>query len=174
MNGISDWLAILIAFLGVITSSLIGYLVYLSNRQVQRAEMQREIGHLYDKLMDFREQHPEVLALSRGWGETCFGAIYRQKSAKDKQWAIYYTYVELCISFCNTVIYGHKLGFLNKVSYQQHYKLLVKLLLAEHYPFITSILNGKYLSPHIQDFLNEGEKDGWNWKVMHLELSGIE
>jgi len=174
MNGVSDWLAILVAFLGVITSSVIGYLVFLSNRQAQRAEMQREIGHLYDKLMDFRERHPEVMALSRNWEETCFSAIYRQKSTKDKQWAIYYTYVELCISFCNTVIYAHKLGFLNEVSYEQHYRLLVKLLLTEHYPFLSSILNGKYLSPHIEGFLKEGEKDGWNWRVMHQELSGKE
>jgi hypothetical protein len=167
----SDFLAILIALLGVITSSSIGYLVYLSNKQAQRAETQREISHLYEKLMDFRVEYPEVLMLSRIWKMACFRTIYRQKSKKDRQWAIYYTYAELCMSFCNTVIYGEKLGFLNKVSYQQHYKLLVKLILTEHYPFVTSVLNGKYLSPHIQDFLKEGEKDGWNWQDMHQELS---
>jgi len=94
MPGITEWLAVVVALLCVLSSGVIGYLVYTSTRQAQRAEMQREIGHLYDQLMDFRAEHPEVLALSRRWNVGSFEAIYRQRSDEERQLALYYTYAE--------------------------------------------------------------------------------
>jgi hypothetical protein len=102
-------------------SSVIAYLVFSSTRQSQRAELHREIGHLYDKAMDFRAEHPEVLRLSRHWDVNRFSAIYGQECDKDRQWVIYNTYLECCLDFCNSVIFGHELGLLDKNAYDKHY-----------------------------------------------------
>lgn len=167
----TEWLALLVALLGVVTSGVIGYLVYSSNRQAQHAEMQREIGHFYDKLMDFRAAHPEVLKLSRQWNESCFSRIYSQVTDEDKAWVHYYTYAELCCGFANSVLYGYKIHLLDKLAYENHYQPLIKLLLTEHYPYLMTITQGKYISSHIRNFMSQLEHEGWDWKAMHLRLA---
>jgi hypothetical protein len=173
MPGITEWLAAAIALFGVLSSGAIALLAYSFSRQSQRAEMQREIGHLYDRVIDFRSDHPEVLALSRSWSEAAFGALYRQGSDIDQAWVIYYNYAELCCGFCNAVLYGRRIGLLDQQAYDQQYKLLVKLLLTEHYPYIRSVFHGKYLSPQIVEFVSRMEKKGWDWAAMHAALSDV-
>lgn len=173
MTTLTEWLAVSVALLGVLSSSVIAYLVYRLTRQAQYAEMQREIGHLYEQLMDFRTAHPEVLRLSRRWEEACFAAIYRQASEEDKEWALYYTYTELCFSFTNAVLYGRKIHLLDRYAYEGHYRPLLKLLLTEHYPYVTSVVPGKYVSSFISDFVRELEKEGWDWAKMHDMLPGL-
>lgn len=99
MQNSTDWIAIIVSLAGIFISSVIGFLVYLSSRQSQRAEIHREIEHSYDQLMDFRSDHPEVLAMSREWTYACFKSLYAQPSKESKSWIFYYTYVELCLGF---------------------------------------------------------------------------
>ena len=172
MPGITEWLAVAVALLGVLSSGAVAVLAYTFTRQSQRAEMQREIGHLYDRLVDFRTSHPEVLPLSRTWSEAAFGPLYRQESEADRAWALYYNYAELCCGFCNAVLYGRRIGLLDRHAYDRQYKSLVKLLLTEHHPYIRSVFHGKYLSPQIIDFVRAMEKEGWDWSAMHAALPG--
>jgi hypothetical protein len=165
-------LAVAVALLGVFCSVAVALLAYSFSRQSQRAEMQREIGHLYDRVVDFRTDHPEVLVLSRSWSEAAFSALYRQGSDQDRAWTIYYNYAELCCGFCNAVLYGRWIGLLDQHAYDRQYKLLVKLLLTEHYPYIQSVFHGKYLSPQIIEFVHRMEKEGWDWSAMHAALPG--
>src|SRR5512135_1431959 len=109
MNILSDWLSIYIAVMGIIISGLLAYLSYSLNRQSQRATMQRSIADLYDKMVKYRAEHPEVMKLCLLWNSDSFDAIYRQHSAEDIQWVIYYTYVELVSGFLNAVLYGRKI-----------------------------------------------------------------
>jgi|WetSurMetagenome_2_1015567.scaffolds.fasta_scaffold33070_3 hypothetical protein len=172
MPGITEWLAVAVAMLGVLFSGVVALLAYSFTKQSQRAEMQREIGHLYDRLVDFRTAHPEVFALSRSWSETAFGGLYRQESEADRSWTLYYNYAELCCGFCNAVLYARRIGQLDRDAYERQYKSLVKLLLTEHYPYIQSVFHGKYLSPQIIDFVRKLEKEGWDWSAMHAALPG--
>jgi hypothetical protein len=167
------WIAIIVAFLGVATSSATAILAYRLSRQSQRSESQREIGRSYEKMMDFRTSYPDVLSLSRRWTEECFVSIYNQKSERDRQWARYYTYVELCTSFVNAVLYAREAGLLDKRAFENQYRNLVKLLLTEHYPYLTTILDGKYLSKYVLAFLQELEHGGWNWLAMHEQLAEV-
>ena len=168
----SEIFSLIVAFTGVVTSALLAYLAYSLNRQSQRTAIHRSIGDLYEKLMNFRTDYPEMMQFCHQWTEDCFNFVYHQTSAEDRQWALYYTYAELIIDFSNTVIYGRKSHLLDRKAYENHYKPLVKLLLTEHYPFISSIITGPYLSSFIKDFVKELEKEGWDWSKRHRTLIG--
>jgi hypothetical protein len=156
-----------------VTSFVAAILAYRVSRQSQRSESQQEVGRLYEKMMDFRASHPEVLALSRRWTESCFVAVYNQKSEQDKQWAVYYTYAELCTAFVNSVIFAREAGLIDKRAFDKQYRNLVKLLLTEHYPYVSTILHGKYVSSYVLAFLKELETAGWNWAAMHEQLAEL-
>jgi hypothetical protein len=128
----TDLLSLVIAVTGVLTSALLALMAYVLNRQSQRASIHRSIGDLYEKLMDFRAAHPEVMALVRKWNDGYFASIYGQNKPKDKQWVIYYTFAELGLGFSNTVLYGRKNKSLDRHAYDNHYKPLIRLLLTEH------------------------------------------
>jgi len=166
-------LSIVIAVLGIFSSTVVGILAYNLSKQSQRATNQKAIGDLYSEMMDFRVEHPEVMKLSNGWNEHCFTMIYRQSTKTERQWAIYYTYVELCLNFCNTVLYGYKTRALDDIAYKRHYEPLVRLILTEHYPFISNALDGSYLSNLIREYILSVEKNGWNWLVKRKALIGV-
>ena len=157
----TEWLALAIAMLGVASSGLIALLVYRSSRQQSHANLQREIGNLYDKVTTFRETHIEVMVLSRHWTDSCFEAIYRQESSEDKAWALYYAYVELCIGFVNSVLYGRHIGLLDEPAVNNQFKHLINLILTENYPFVASAAKGVYLSPFVRgSWLSRKPGDG--------------
>lgn len=168
----TEWLALGVSLLGVIFSTALAYLVYTSGRQAQRAEAARSIGNLYDKMMDFRAGHPEVLSLSRCWTVGCFERIYHQNEPRDREWAEYYTYAELCCGFVNGVLDTREAGLLRKQAFEKHYKRLVTLILTEHYPYLMSANQEKYLSIYIVDFLKKRAAEGWDWAEMHRVLPG--
>jgi hypothetical protein len=172
MQNSTDWIAIIVSLTGILISSVIGFLVYLSSRQSQRAEIHREIEHTYDQLMDFRADHPEVMALSREWTYDCFKLLYAHPTKESKSWVIYYTYVELCLGFINAVLFAQDIKLLDRRVYLSHYKPLVLLLLSEHHPYINSIMKGKYLSSYIKTFISVEQKAGWNWQERHKALAG--
>jgi len=166
-------LSIVIAVLGILSTTIVGILAYNLSKQSQRATNQKAIGDLYSEMMKFRVEHPEVMKLSNQWSEVCFAMIYRQATKTERQWAIYYTYVELCLNFCNTVLYGHKTRVLDDIAYKRHYEPLVRLILTEHYPFVLSALNGSYLSSLIREYILLVERNGWNWLAKRNSLIGV-
>ena len=163
-----ETLSILVAVTGVFTSAFLAYLAYSLNRQSQRTALHRSIGDLYGTLMKYRADYPEVMGLCNKWTPKCFDYIYRQKTKQDRLWVNYYTYAELVVSFCNTVLYGRKARLLDNVAYDHHYKLLVKMLINEHHPFISNVMNGPYLSDLIKEFMRTMEKEGWDWNENHI------
>jgi hypothetical protein len=100
--------ALVAASVSAIVSLTIAWLQLRQNKQSQRNLMQQEIIARYDKMVDYRMQYPEVLTLAKQWNSNCFTLIYDQKTKEDKAWAIYYGYVELLISYCNSVLYATK------------------------------------------------------------------
>jgi hypothetical protein len=168
----SDWLSMVIAVTGVLTSGLLAYLAYSLNRQSARANSQRSIGILYDQLMNFRAAHPEVMRLCYQWKRENHDLIYRQATEEDREWALYYTYVEYMGGFVNAVLYGRKNRLLDRLAYDGHYEPLVKLLLTEHYPFIASSMQNVYLSALIREYVQQAERAGWNWEEKHKALIG--
>lgn len=167
-----DWLSIYIAIIGTIISALLAYLSYSLNRQSQRASMQRSIEDIYDKMVDYRAEHPEVIRLCCRWNQSIFDAIYRQLNEEEVQWVNYYNYVELVSGFLNAVLYGRKIRLLDRPAYEGHYKPLAKLLVTENYPYFLSILDYPYLSSFIKGFISDLESEGWDFSEKHKKLIG--
>jgi hypothetical protein len=167
-----NWLSIAVALTGVLSSGVVGYLAFSLSKQNQRSSVQRSIEDLYEHLMEFRSLHPEVLKLSSQWSVDCFARVYRQSNAGDRQWALYYTYAELSLGFCNSVLYGRKVRALDRAVFNGYYQPLLKMVLTEHYPFLASALDGPYISRLVRDFVRELEKAGWNWTQRRSALIG--
>jgi hypothetical protein len=167
-----DWLSIYIAVIGTIISALLAYLSYSLNKQSQRASMQRSIEDVYDKMVKYRAEHPEVMKLCYRWNNDSFAAIYRQRNAEEVRWANYYNYAELVSGFMNAVLYGRKIKLLDHHAYEGHYKPLVKLLVTENYPYFQSILDYPYLSSFIKEFIHDLKNEGWDFSEKHKKLIG--
>lgn len=97
--------------------------------------------------------------------------IYEEDSDNGNQWTHYYGYVELCIGYCNAVLYARKSNLIDRLSFNSQHKDLMKLLLTEHSPIIEDLCReGKYISILIRRFRQEMRDQGWNWEEQHRRL----
>jgi hypothetical protein len=167
-----EWLVPGVSVLGALSSGIFALVSLLMTRRMQRAEIHREISILYDRLMEVRLAHPEMLDLSRTWTSGNLERIYHQTSAEDREWARYYTYVELCLGFCNAVLYARSERHLPRDAYEGQYEPLVKLLLTEHYPILRELLEagGEYISLYVKELRRELGQAGWDWESRHAAL----
>lgn len=148
--------------------SVVGALVAVVTVQGQA---EKAVGDLYDQMVRFRVEHPEVLELSRKWASGNFAQVYGDGDAVDPRWVTYYSYFELCVGYCNSAIlawYGFRLG---RRSFTHHHKPLIKLVLTENYPIMRDLLHGggegKYLSVPLKKFMSMVEGEGWDWEREH-------
>lgn len=158
------------AIIGAIVS-VVGAIISVTFGLISvRAQAQKEVEVLYDQMVKFRTEHPEVLSLSRRWTHGLWHRVYVQTEPADREWVIYYSFVELCLGYCSAVLFSK--SRLGKASYEYHHKPLVKLLLTEHNPIIEDLLReGKYISPHVKRFREELQSQGWNWQKEHTKLA---
>ena len=156
-----------VALLAALASLIVGLINWRHNRQAFSAAVESRIEDLYDRLMDYRLKHPEVLKLSRKWTPDCILKIYSQATDEERSWAIYIGYVELCISYCNAVLIGRRRGRLATDIYRMQHEPLMKLLLTEHYPAIRQLTReGGFVSSGIARFMQDSNKQGWDWQAM--------
>lgn len=172
---IESTVAIIGAVVSIASATVAGILGYLSIRNAklsQYAQAQKEAADAYDRMVSFRVAHPRVMQLSRDWTPDCFRYVYLQTPPNENdEWVTYYSYVELCIGYCNAVLSARDQRLLSESSFSNHHKLLVKLLLTEHNPIITNLLeHGKYISMHVRRFRDELAAQGWNWNDEHNDL----
>ncbi|MCK5055440.1 MAG: hypothetical protein KAT34_02215 [Candidatus Aminicenantes bacterium] len=154
---------------------LLAVLVFFSFAQTRKDRKEaafKHINNIYEKIIRFQTEHPEVLSLSRKWNTGMICRVYEQASAEDKQWAIYYTFVELCIGYCNAVLHARKRKLIDKDSYINQHEPFVKLLLRKHHPIIDDMVRErKYISHNIIDFRqNLKEKEGWDWEKEYKDM----
>lgn len=136
------------------------------------AHTETQTGDLYDKLVRLRVDHPVVMALSRRWSIDSFGKVYAERQDLDPKLVIYYSYVELCLAYCNAVLVAHRGMRINPGSFRYYHRPLMKLLLTENYPIVEHLAQeGKYLSKLLMDFRSSLASEGWNWKHEHHRLA---
>ena len=170
MGSVITIAAALIAAFAAIVSVIISIFSFRNVKKSQRVTTYQHINDLYDKLISFRINHPELLSLSRKWTASKLKNVYRQTSEGDKQWARYYTYVELCIGYCNAVLYARKKKFLDEGAFENQHEPLMKLLLTEHNPIIEGMVKEiEYISKYVQEYRRDLEKN-WNWKERYKEI----
>lgn len=175
MTDISSAQAALIAagvsLLAAAGAICLGIINFRLARSIKQAEVRIRINQQYDRLIEFRTSHPEVLKLSGLWTSSSLTKIYKQSSCDDLQWAIYYSYVELCLSFCNSALNGLKRGLYDQEAFEDHFKRLVRLVLTENEPFVSELINQKGFVPRsVLEFFRAEKEAGWNWKEEHKRM----
>jgi hypothetical protein len=164
-----------VSLIGAVISTVFGIVAHRQSKASQFAAAESEIGNLYDNLMEFRATHPEVLPATRSWTSDKIANVYRQDSDEDRLWATYYSYVELCIGYCNSVLANRELDRLRAESYEGQHEKLVKLLLTENAPIIADfVAEGKYVSRYLLDVWNTYELGEWNWLEEHNLLTSFQ
>jgi hypothetical protein len=161
------------AFVSALVSLAVAVVQLRQRKASQRIQIQQEINAKYDKMVDYRLQHPDVLSLSRRWRPDCFTRIYDQKTEDDRSWAIYYGYVELIISYCHSVLYAMDgtERLIDPDFYRTEHEPLIRLLLAEHYPILAQIARpGAYVSKYLVNHIQHLKAAGWNWEASHADL----
>lgn len=147
-----------VSVLGALVTAAIGI-------ATNRVRASKEVANLYDQMVRFRAEHPEVLRLSRSWSDGGFLMMYRQVTQEDQAAALYCCYGEFCIGYCNAVLSSRR--WLTS----KHHLPLVKLVLTENAPLVIELIReGKYISHLIQDHWRQEEKRGWNWILEHEQL----
>lgn len=175
----SDWAnsAIVAAAVSAVVALVITLVQMRQGRDAQRIVSQQDISAKYDRMVDYRLQHPEVLSLASRWDSDCFGAIYNQVSDEDRAWAHYYGYIELCIAYCNAVLHGVSRGLVDPELYEFEHEPLIRLLPVEHYPILRAIAKSdgyvtKYLVNHIAAL--RSRPGGWDWESEHRKYMAPE
>lgn len=143
------------------------------NRLSYFSGRESRIEDLYDRLMDYRLKHPEVLKLSRRWERECLTKIYSQSNEDERAWAIYFGYVELCISYCNVTLFARKRSQLDPEVYRTQHEPLVKLLISEHFPIMQQLTQEGFASSIIAEFIVEMRKRGWEWEKQYEKMDKV-
>lgn len=172
---VENAVAIVGAVVSIASATVAGIFGYLSIRnamQSRYAQAEKEAGDAYDRMVAFRVAHPAVMRLSREWQPGYFEKVYLQVDSNEGQeWVTYYSYVELCIGYCNIVLSAWYQGLLSKTAFESDHKLLIKLLLTENNPIVEDLIQeSKYISRHIKRFREDVAQDGWSWSDEHKLL----
>jgi len=157
MNISNEVLVVLLS--SIVLLLTVGLLAILWGVYFARSKREREtsiahqINNMQEKLFKFQLDHPEVLSLGRQWSSDKISRVYQQDTAEDRQWAIYYTFIELCIAYCNTVLYAKNRKLLDILAYQQQHEPMVKLILREHQSIIDDLMrDNRYVSLYLKEF----------------------
>ncbi len=136
------------------------------------AQAEKEANDLYDQMVRLRVEHPVVMARSRRWAPGTFAKVYGEGQESEPEWAIYYSYVELCLSYCNAVLVARHGWRMNRASFTHHHRPLIKLVMTEHNPIIEDLLKeGKFLSRYVKEFRAKLTAEGWDWREEHRKLA---
>lgn len=166
--------ALVAAGVSAAISLVIAWIQLRQGLDSQRAQSQLDISTKYDRMVDYRLEHPEVLSLARHWRRECWDAVYDQKSDADRQWAYYYGYIELCVTYCNAVLHSKAKGFLDPDVYEYEHEPLIRLLLVEHYPILSEIARpGGYVTKYLVDHIQRLRKRDWDWENEHRRYMAI-
>lgn len=137
-----------------------------------RAQAAKEVSDLYDQVIRFRVEHPEVVALARQWKPGHFAKVYGPGDPADRPLVIYHAYVELCLSYCNATLLAWRGNRLSDTRFYGYHRLLMKQMLTENNPIIEDLLaRGKYVSTHLVDFRQSLDVENWNWREEHQQLA---
>jgi hypothetical protein len=110
-----------------------------SNRKSTNADSFIRINGEYNRMVTFRLEHPEVVQLAAEWKSGHLDSV-----AMNKEIARYYSYGELCISFCTVCLYHRRSNSISKVDFDNYYSGLMDLVATENRAFFEDIVKNKY------------------------------
>ena len=158
-----------VSLIAALVSIIFSMKSYHQAKQNQYAQAEKDASDAYDRMVNFRTSHPEVFKLAWNWKRGYFQKVYAQNNPNDKEWVYYYTYVELCLGYCNIVLSARSRRVISEIDFNDRHRRLVKLLLTENNPILEDLLvEDKYISEYIKKF--RSEEIGWKWKDEHNKL----
>ena len=166
-------IAVLVAaFIGAVSTAVIGYTAFRLSRKAQLYAAQRAIGDLANATARFRAEHPEIMRCASRWTRADFAVLYGRADAPDADTIVrYYSYVDMGLEFCNTALAARERGVVPSDVFERHYRPLVRLFLAENYPYVSTALSGPYLSSYVRGEMEKATEGGWDWDVQHREIA---
>jgi hypothetical protein len=110
-----------------------------SNRKSSNGDSFIRINGEYNRMVAYRLEHPEVVQLAEEWKSGKLDHL-----AKDREAAKYYSYGELCISFCTVCLYHRTSNSISKSDFENYYSGLMDLVATENRAFFEDIVKNKY------------------------------
>ncbi|MCX6841886.1 MAG: hypothetical protein NTX53_06375 [candidate division WOR-3 bacterium] len=171
MTAIYATIAAVVSIVGAAVAVFASFWNIRHLRLGRQTEAYRTIHESYDRVVQVRIKRPELLALARKWQASRMRGVYEQATTEDREWAVYYTYAELCIGFCNAVLQARGRKLMPHLEFENQWVHLVKLVITEHYPIISDFLGErKFVSSYLSDFVSELRDKGWDWRREHAAL----
>lgn len=151
-------------------TAILGVLAFALTRSTSRNAAERAIGDLYLHIARLRVEHPEILSVARSWEEQDWARLYASDASAYKV-VRYYSYVELCLEFCNTALRARKNRLITGKDFTAHYESLVRYAIVENWPIINQMRDASYLSPYVRQEISRTESTGWDWAAKHEKLT---
>ncbi len=166
--------ALVAAGVSAAISLVIAWIQARQGADTQRAQSQQDVSAKYDKMIDYRLQHPEVLSLACRWRKENWDAVYDQKTDEDRAWAYYYGYIELVTTYCGAALYARSKHWLDREAYESEHEPLIRLLLVEHYPILHEIARPSgYVNNYLVDHIAALQQRGWDWAGEHRRYMNL-
>lgn len=164
----------IVSLVSAVVATTLGIWTARQTRQAQQEEAYRAIHALYDKMVQYKLDNPDVMHRARHWDPSKSAMLYRSDSGEGAAWSRYCTFVELCIGFANAVLLARSRGLMSKSEYEDYWERLVRLVVAEHFPIIsTYFLEGPYISEYLRDYVRRPPAADWDWLTQHARLTEL-
>ncbi|MDI6712052.1 MAG: hypothetical protein QMD96_02315 [Anaerosomatales bacterium] len=162
----------IVSLVSAVVATTLGIWTAQQTRQAQQEEAYRAIHALYDKMVQYKLDNPDIVQRARTWEDSKIATMYQADSEEGAAWSRYCTFVELCIGFANAVLQARSRRLMGKSEYEDYWERLVRLVITEHFPIIGGyFLEGPYISRYLRDYVRALSADGWDWSIQHARLT---
>jgi hypothetical protein len=111
------------------------------NRKSTNAGSYIRLNEEYNRAVVYRLEDPEVLATGARWKK---GDLALIGMAATEDMTRYYSYGELCVSFCTVCLYHLKSKQISESDFDEYYRGLMTLMAHENTLFFEEIAAQKY------------------------------
>ncbi len=133
---------------------------YARDRREQKNIFFTRLDRLREEIRRLQLEFPFLQGLETQWTRDTRQRIYEPAPPEDLRWVHYYSLVELCISYCNTVLYGRRRKIIGKDAFAAQYEPFMKEILTKHRRIIGDLIQeGKYISEDIKKYLAESKEE---------------
>lgn len=103
----------------------------------------------------YRMEHPEVMLTALRWRE---GDLAKIGAGADVEMTRYYSYGELCVSFCTVCLYHLNSKSISQSDFDGYYKGLMNLMAHENTLFFDEIVKEKYCAKEFRRWFEQWKK----------------
>jgi hypothetical protein len=149
-------------------------MAYLFSRRSAQQAARRTIGDLANSVAMFRVDWPSVMRTARWWSPACWPAMYGTAPSTDADSLTrYYSYVDVGLEFCNSVLVAAHDKHITRKALDEHYGPLVRLFMTENWPIVEDMLRHTYISPIVRSEVERLTREGWGFRREFDALAAV-